>query len=74
MAIQIQETPVLKGEDATKFLENLIKIVNHIPSEDEKKAKEDDLKRIKDNYERLQNVINGTIVPNRFNSRTGFVA
>jgi len=33
--------------------------VNHIPSEEEKKAKEADFKRMKDNYERLQNVING---------------
>jgi hypothetical protein len=59
MAIQIQETPVLKGKDATAFLDNLNQIVNHNSSEAEKKAKEDDLKRMKANYDRLHTVLNG---------------
>lgn len=46
MAKPIKETPVLKGRDAVKFLENIQEAKNAKPSKEE-------VAKIKDNFSRL---------------------
>jgi len=51
MATQIKDTPVLKGKDAERFLEEL-----YLKLKPPKKETREDLKRIEKNYQYLESI------------------
>jgi hypothetical protein len=49
MARPIKETPVLEGKDARSFIEKM-------SSASDRKVSTDDVKRMRDNYERMKSI------------------
>jgi len=54
----IARTPELKGKEATSFLESLFQRVTHVPTKEEKHAKEKERERMKASYKALQSISN----------------
>lgn len=60
MARPIQNTPILKGEDAKRFRKNLIASLSRTLTVQEKANRRKELKEMKDSYHLLVSVSDGT--------------
>lgn len=59
MARPIQNTPVITGEDAKRFRKELLEMIVRKSSAADKKAKEQEMKRMKKNYDLLVSISDG---------------
>ena len=59
MARPIQNTPILKGEDAKSFRKNLFDTMTRKLSTEEKKAKETEIRQMESSYNLLVSISNG---------------
>lgn len=59
MARPIQNTPVITGEDAKRFRKELLEMIVRKSSAADKKAKEQEMKRMKKNYDLLVSMSDG---------------
>lgn len=60
MARPIQNTPILKGEDAKKFRRSLFDAITRKLSTEEKEAKEKKIRQMESSYDLLVSISNGS--------------
>lgn len=63
MARPIKDTPVMRGEDAKRFrkeMEDMIHSLTKPLSPEEKRAREEEKRRIKENYELIASIAHGS--------------
>lgn len=59
MARPIQNTPVIKGEDAKRFRKNLLESLAKKLTPEEKEAKKKEMKEMEDSYNLLTSISDG---------------
>lgn len=59
MALLIQNTPILTGEDARRFRKNLFETVARKLSAEEKEAKQKEIEEMESSYNLLVSISNG---------------
>lgn len=63
MARPIQDTPVLKGEDAKRFKQDMLDMVKSLTkalSPEEKKAMDQERRKIKENHDLIASIAHGS--------------
>ncbi|GHV66228.1 hypothetical protein FACS1894199_09220 [Bacteroidia bacterium] len=59
MARRIECTPIMEGEDAKRFMKNLVETLTHTYSPSELAAKKEELRVMEENYQKIVEASHG---------------
>lgn len=59
MARPIQNTPILKGEDARRFRKDLLKAVTRKLTPEERRAKDEEIRKMESSYDLMVSISDG---------------